>query len=204
MARIAFDTKTIEKFISISSKLNIKAKSVPDIIEKLCDKALELNNLVQILSLASKKTNLRDLFQELISLEKLLTKKEKIMFFIYKEWYNKRTVFLKSIIKRLSWLKTCTTQEAQNIKGDLEKQGLVSIIKDCPQCGASFNFLPNECENCGHIFISQKVNFKDNRSRPNFEIKITDKGKDFVNELINTYVYVYAFFNKWNEYIGLK
>ena len=204
MARIAFNTNTIEKVKSISSKLNIKAKSMPDIIEILCDKALELNNLVQILSLASKKTTLRDLFQELISLEKLLTKKEKIMFFIYKEWYNKRTVFLKSVIKRLSWLKTCTTQDAQNIKGELEKEGFISIIKNCSHCGTSFYFLPDICENCGHIFILQKENFKDKRARPRFAIEITDKGRVFVNELINGYIYIHAFFNMWNRYIGFK
>lgn len=204
MTRIAFDIKTLEKVKLISSQLNIKAKSLPDIVKKICDKALKLNNLVQILSLGSKKTNLRDLFQKLISLDKLLTKKERVMFFIYKEWYNKRTVFLGSIIKRLSWSRTCILQEAQNIKGDLEKQGLISIIKDCPHCGVSFNYLPNECENCGHVFILQEVDFKDKRSRPNFEIKITDKGKHFVIELINSYIYVFGFFYKWNEYIGVK
>ena len=204
MARIALDKNMIEKLKSTSLKLNIKAKSMLVIIEKLCDKALELNRLVQKLSLASKKTTLRDLVQELIYLEKMLTKKEKIMFYIFKEHYNNHTVFLKSIIKRLSWRKPCKTQEAQNIIRGLEKEGFILVIKNCPHCRASFNFLPNICENCGHIFILQKVNYKDKRFRPRFAIEITDKGKDFVNELINTYVYVYAFFNKWNEYIGLK
>ena len=204
MARIAFDIKTIEKLKSISSKLNIKAKGIPDIIEILCDKALELNKLVQILSLASKKTTLRDLFQELVYLEKMLTKKEKIMFYIFKERHNNRTVFLKSIIKRLSWIKPCKTQEAQNIIQGLEKEGFISIIKNCPHCGTSFNFLPDICENCGHIFILQKENFKDKRVRPRYAIEITDKGKIFVNELINGYIYIYAFFNMWNRYIGFK
>lgn len=204
MTRIAFDIKTIEKLESISSRLNIKANGVPEIIEKLCAKALKLNNLVQILSLASKKTNLIDLFKQFKSLDYLLTKKKIIMFFIYKEWYNKRTVFLESIIKRFSWLKTSSLQTALNIKDELKDLGLISIIRDCPQCGASFTSLPDECEKCGHIFILQEVHFKDNRYRPKFEIKITEKGKYFVNELINASVYVYAFFNKWNEYIGIN
>ena len=204
MARVAFDTKTIEKLKSISSKLNIKAKSVPDIIEKLCDKALELNTLVQILSLASKKTTLKDLFKELLYLEKLLTKKDKVMFYIFKEFYNNRTVFLKSIIKRLSWQKPCKIQEAQNIIRDLGNQGLISLIKGCPECGVSFNFLPDKCENCDHVIILQKIPYKDKRLRPRYAIEITAKGKKFVNGLINAYIYIYAFFNIWNRYIGLN
>jgi len=202
MARFTLDIKLIEKLRSVSSELNIKAKRISDIIKKLCDKALELNKIVKQLSLVSKITTLKDFFQELFYLEKLLTKKDKIMFFIFKESYNNHTVFLKSIIIRLSWIKPCKTQEAQNIISKLEQQGLVSIIKNCPQCGASFYFLPNMCKNCGYRFILQKVTFKDKRVRPRYAIDITENGKKFVNELIDAYINIYAFFNVWNKYLN--
>ena len=204
MARIAFDTNTIEKLKSISSKLNIKAKSVSDIIEKLCDKALELNKFVKKLSITSKKTTLKDLFTELYYLEKLLTKKDKVMFEIFKESYNNHTLSLKSIIKRLSWQKKCKTQEAKTLIDRLEEQGLILKIEKCPQCGTPFHYLPDVCEKCGYIFILQKIKFKDKRFRPRYAIEITEEGKSYVNELINSYIYLYAFFDKWNKYIGLK
>jgi hypothetical protein len=200
MARITFESKTIEKLKSTSSQLNIKGKSISDIIDKLCEKALELSDNVKRLSFISKKNTLKDLSMELYYLDKRLIKKDIVLFEILKESYNNRTVFLRTIIKRLSWQKPCKTQEAQNIIRDLVKQGLISLIKSCPECGISFYFLPDKCENCGHIFILQKENFQDKRLRPRYAIEITEKGKIFVNELINAYIYIYAFFNKWNKY----
>jgi len=204
MARVNLDSKVIEKLRKVSSTLSIDTKSVPDIIEKLCDKALELSNLVIKLSLVSKRTTLKEFLKELFYLEKLLTNKEKIMFEIYRESYNIHTISLKSIIKRLSWQKLCTTQEAKTLVDKLEEQGLILKIKKCPQCGTPFYYLPDVCENCGHIFILQKVNFKDKRFRPRFAIEITESGKSYVNELITSYIYMYAFFNSWNRYIGQK
>lgn len=204
MARITLDSKTFEKLRLVSSELNIKTKSVPDIIERLCGKTLELSKLIMKLSLVSKKTTLKDLFLELKYIDKLLTKKDKVMFYILKEFNNNRTVFLKSIIKRLSWSKPCKTQEAQNIVRNLEKQGLISLIKSCLQCGTSYNLLPDICDQCGHIFILQKMKFKDNRLRPRFAIELTDKGKFYINELINAYSHVYSFFNIWYKYLSLN
>jgi len=137
-------------------------------------------------------------------LEKLLTNKEKIMFEIFRESINNHTTSLKSIIKRLSWQKPCTTQEAKTLVDKLEEQGLILKIKKCPQCGTSFYYLPDTCENCGHIFILQRVKFKDKRFRPRFAIEITEAGKFYVNELINVYIHIYVFFDTWNRYIGLK
>ncbi len=199
---IVFDTKIIEKLRSVSSELNINEKKVPDIIDILCDKAIDLNKNVKNLSLMPKKTTFKDLFQELFYLEKLLTKKDKVMFFIFKESHNNNTVFLKSIIKRLSWKKPCKIQEAQNIIRDLAKQGLISIIKKCPQCGTSFNFLPDFCESCGYKLLLQKINFKDKRLRPRYAIDITEKGKKSVNELIYAYINIYTFLNVWNKHLN--
>jgi len=204
MARIACEMKTIKKLELTSSRLNIKTTSVPDIIEKLCDKALELNGRIKNITQIFKKSTLRDLFKQLYYLEIKATKKEKVMFFIFKEMYNNRTVFLKSIIKRLSWIKPCTTQEAQNIIRKLERQDLISIIRKCPRCHTSFNLLPNTCENCGHIFILQKISFEDNRLRPRYAIEITEKGIEFVKELIETYHHINSFFFAWNKYVNLR
>jgi hypothetical protein len=187
-----------------STELNIKAESVPDLIEKLCNYALELNKLVKKLSIQSKKCSLKDLFQELLFLEKILTKKERVMFFIFKKSYNNHIISLKSIIKRLSWQKDCTTQEAKNLINKLEKQGLVLKIEKCPQCGTPFYYLPNVCETCGYIFIRQKLQFQDKRFRPRFAIEITNKGKSFVNNLMEGYLHIHNFFHKWNKYICLK
>ncbi|MFX1305154.1 MAG: hypothetical protein ACFFBV_13030 [Promethearchaeota archaeon] len=142
------------------------------------------------------------LFKQLFYFEKKATKKERVMFFILREAHNNRTVFLKSIINRLSWTKPCTIQEAQNIIGRLEENGLISIIKKCPACDTSFNFLPNYCRNCGYKFIKQKVTFNDNRQRPRYAIEITDKGKSYVKELIESYLYINSFFASWNKYLG--
>ncbi len=204
MARIALDTKIIEKLRLVSSKLNIKTSSVPDIIERLCDKTLELSKLVMKLSLVSKKTTLKDLFKELFYLEKLLTNKEKIMFEIFRESHNNHTISLKTIIKRMSWQKPCTTQEAKTLIDKLGEQGLIFKIEKCPHCGTPFYYLPDFCENCGHVLILQKKKFKDKRFRPRYAIEITDEGKSYVIELINSYIYMHAFFNSWNKYIGLK
>ncbi len=204
MVRIVCEMKTIKKLESTSSSLNIKATSVPDIIEKLCDKALELNKIIKNITQIFKKSTLNDLFKQLYYLEKKATKKEKVMFFIFKEMYNNRTVFLKSIIKRLSWIKPCTTQEAQNIIRKLERQELISIIRKCPKCYTSLNFLPDACENCGHIFILQKISFVDNRLRPRYAIEITNKGVEFLKELIEAYYYLNSFFYAWNKYVNLR
>jgi len=123
---------------------------------------LEQNKIIKKRSRLSEKSTLSDLFKQLICLEKKITKKEVVLFFILRETRNKHTVFLKSIKKRLSRLKSCTSQEAQNIASELKSKGLISIIKNCPKCGMTFNSLPNTCKDCGHIFILQKVFFKDN------------------------------------------
>jgi len=204
MVRIACEMKTIKKLELTSSRLNIKTTNVPDIIEKLCDKALELNGRIKNITQIFKKSTLRDLFKQLFYLEIKAIKKEKIMFFIFKEMHNNRTVFLKSIIKRLSWIRPCTTQEAQNIIRELEKQELISIIRKCPRCYTSFSLLPNTCENCGYAFILQKISFEDNRLRPRYAIEITDKGVEFIKELIEAYHHINSFFFAWNKYFSLK
>lgn len=206
MALINLDLKIIEKLKLASSALSIDAKSVPYIIEKLCDKAFELSKFVMKLPLMSEKNTFKDFLKELFYLEKLLTNKEKIMFEIFKESYNRNTVFLKLIIKRLSWQKSCncTTQQAKDLIDELVDQGLILKIKHCPQCTTPFYYLPDMCENCGYIFIRQKIYFKDKRYRPRFAIEITDRGKSFVNSLIKRYLYIYNFFHKWNKYICLK
>jgi hypothetical protein len=184
MVRIAFEKKTIRKIKSIRANLKIKSTSVPDIIEELCDLVLELYSTIKNMLKTSKKGTLRDLFKQLSYLEKNTTKKERVMFFILKEVSNNRTVFLKSIINRLSWTKPCSTQEAQNLFKGLEQEGLVLIIKHCPSCKTFFNLLPHFCEKCGHKFIQQKIFFNDKRSRPRYAIEITDKGRLYVKEII--------------------
>ncbi|HEC40142.1 hypothetical protein LCGC14_0860880 [marine sediment metagenome] len=42
--------------------------------------------------------------------------------------------------------------------------------------------------------IIKKDCFKDKRSRPRFTIEITTRGKKFVNQLIETYISIYPFF----------
>ncbi len=204
MAYIAFKTDTITKLESISFSLNIKAKNVQEQVEKLCDKVLEQNKIIKKISRPSEKFTLSDLFKQLFYLEKKITKKEVVLFFILKETHNKRTVFLKSIMKRLSRLKSCTPQEAQNIARDLKRQGLISIIKKCPKCGMLFNYLPNVCKDCDHLFILQKISFKDRRLRPRSAIEITESGKKLIGELINEFNHINSFFRAWIKYIRLK
>ena len=143
MVRIAFEKRIIKKLESIRVRLEIKTTSVPEIIEKLCDIVFELNNIVKNTIKISKKHTLLDLFKQLLYLEKNSTKKEKVMFFILKEVSNNRTIFLKSVINRLSWIKPCSTQEAQNLIRKLERLGLISIIRHCPNCKTFLNFLPH-------------------------------------------------------------
>ncbi|MFX0024501.1 MAG: hypothetical protein ACFE9S_19460 [Candidatus Hermodarchaeota archaeon] len=150
------------------------------------------------------KNRVNVLFKQLYSFEEKATKQERIMFFILKETYNNRTVFLKSIMNRLSWKKPCSTQEAQNIIKCLERQGLILIIKACPTCSTAFNYLPNYCKNCGYKIIKQIISFKDKRLRPRYAIEITEKGKEFVNELIIAYYNIYSFFNTWSNSINHK
>lgn len=204
MAHIAFKIDTIVKLESVSSSLNIKAKSVQEQVEKLCDKVLEQNKIIKKRSGLSEKSTLSDLFKQLFCLEKKITKKEVVLFFILRETHNKHTVFLKSIMKRLSRLKSCTPQEAQNIARDLKMQGLILIIKKCPKCGMTFNSLPNACKDCGHIFILQKVSFKDKRLMPRSAIEITDSGKKLICELINEFKHINSFFRAWTKYTRLK
>jgi predicted transcriptional regulator len=152
----------------------------------------------------SNKNNVNLLFKQLCSFEEKATKQERIMFFILKEIHNNQTVFLKSIMHRLSWKKPCSTQEAQNIIKCLEKHGLISIIKECPTCSTAFNYLPNYCKNCGYKIIKQIISFKDKRLRPRYAIEITEKGREFVNELITSYYNIYSFFNTWSNSINHK
>ena len=152
----------------------------------------------------SENSTLPDLFKQLFCLEKHITKKEVVLFFILRETHNKRTVFLKSIMKRLSRLKSCTPQEAQNIARELNRQGLISIIRKCPKCGMTFSSLPKACKDCGHQFILQKVSFKDRRLRPRSAIEITNSGKKIINELINEFNHINYFFRAWIKYISLE
>ena len=204
MAYIAFKIDTITKLESVSSSLNIKAKSVQEQVEKLCDKVLEQNKIIKKISGPSEKSTLSDLFKQLYYLEKKTTKKEVVLFFILRETHNKRTVFMKSIMKRLSRLRSCTPQEAQNIARKLKRQGFISIIKKCPKCGMTFNSLPNACKDCGHLFILQKVSFKDKRLRPRSAIEITNSGKKIICELIVEFIHINSFFKAWIKYISLK
>ena len=121
------------------------------------------------------------------------------MFFILKEVSNGITVFLKSIINRLSWIKTCTTQAAQNIISELEKTGLITKVKECPNCKTIFRLLYHQCENCGKKLILQNIYFKDKRLRPRYAIEITDKGRNFVKEWVQSYLSIDSFFNTWNR-----
>ncbi|MFX0040938.1 MAG: hypothetical protein ACFFCY_15900 [Promethearchaeota archaeon] len=73
------------------------------------------------------------------------------------------------------------------------------IIKKCPACGITFNYLPNQCENCGYWLIKQKVSFTDNRLRPRYAIELTDKGKNFIHDVINSYFHIATFFDIWNK-----
>jgi hypothetical protein len=122
------------------------------------------------------------------------------MLFIFKETINNHTIFLKSIIKRLSWVKPCTPQEALNIIKNLETQGLILVIKKCQNCGINYNVIPYKCENCGHIFILSKNSFENKRLRPRFIIEITKMGISFVNHLIETQFYVNSFFQVLQRY----
>lgn len=202
MVRIAFEKKIIEKIKSLRVSFKIKAISVPEIIEELCLKVFELNNAIKNIEKSSGQNTLTDLLIQLLYLEKKATKKERVLFFILKEGINDRTVFLKSIIKRLSWKRPVTTQEAQNIIIKLEKQGLVSVVKHCPNCKTDFKFLPHQCEKCGYKLILQDVSFRDKRLRPRYVIEITVKGIDFVKELIKSYHYIDSFFSAWEKYFS--
>jgi hypothetical protein len=204
MVRIAFEKRIIKKLESVRVRLEIKTTSVPETIEKLCDRVFELNNIVKNTIKTSKKHTLLDLFKQLLYLEKNTTKKKKVMFFILKEVSNNRTVFLKSVMNRLSWIKPCSTQEAQNLIRKLERLGLISIIKRCPNCITFFNFLPHQCAKCGHKFIQQKITFKDKRLRPRYAIKITDTGRLYIKEIIESYRYINSFLRTLNNYIRLK
>jgi len=152
----------------------------------------------------SENSTLPDLFKQLFCLEKHITKKEVVLFFILRETHNKRTVFLKSIKNRLSRLKSCTPQEVQNIARELKRRGLISIIKKCPKCGIAFSSLPNACKDCGHLIILQKIYFKDRRLRPRSAIEITNLGKKLIYELIDEFNHINFFFRAWIKYISLK
>ena len=68
----------------------------------------------------------------------------------------------------------------------------------------NFNSLPNTCKDCGHLFILQKVYFKDRRLRPRSAIEITNLGKKIIYELINEFYHINSFFRAWIKYINLK
>lgn len=55
MVRIAFEKRIIKKLESIRVRLEIKTTSVPETIEKLCDRVFELNNIVKNTIKTSKK-----------------------------------------------------------------------------------------------------------------------------------------------------
>ena len=199
MVRIAFEKKTIKKLGSIRFHLKMNATSVPELVDELCDTVSELNNIITHIKKTSKNNTPLDLFKQLLYLEKNSTKKERVMFFILKEVSNGNTVFLKSIINRLSWIKTCTTQAAQNITTELEKTGLITKVKECPNCKTIFHLLFDQCENCGKKLILQDIYFKDKRLRPRYAIEITDKGRSFVKEWVQSYLSLDSFFNTWNR-----
>ncbi len=160
-----------------------------------------------ILAITFKNTNkhtLKDLLNQLYQWEKKATKKEKIMFFIFRESMNGNIIFLKSIIKRLSWSKSCTTQEAHNLIRRLEKQGLIFILKSCPNCDHPLNFISNKCEKCDYVVFSQEFDFKDKRLRPRYAIKITDKGIAYVKELIKEYLHIQSFLISWYKHESIK
>lgn len=148
--------------------------------------------------------NLGFFLEELFYFEQKTTKKERVLFFILKESTNNRTVFLKSVVERLSWIKTCIIQAAQNIVKDLNKQGLIFLVKDCPKCKTKFIYLPEACPNCGKKLILQKITFKGQKYRPRFSIEITEKGKKYVSDLIKSYNAISSFFIAWNSYVSLK
>lgn len=201
MVRIAIEKKTIRKLglIRVHFKIN-NAGSMSDIIEELCNIALELNRIIQNITIPLNNWSLKDLFRQLYALEKTITKKERIMLFVFKETINNRKIFLKSIIKRLSWVKPCTLQEALNIIKKLETQGLILTIRKCQKCGINFNVIPYKCDNCGHIFILNKNSSKNKRSRPRFIIEITKLGISFVNHFIETQFYVNSFLQVLQSY----
>ncbi|KKK59562.1 hypothetical protein LCGC14_3033150 [marine sediment metagenome] len=199
MVRIAFEKKTIKKLGSIRFHLKMNATSVPELVDELCDTVSELNNIITHIKKTSKNNTLLELFKQLLYLEKKSTKKERVMFFILREVSNGHTVFLKSVMNRFSWLKTCSTQNAQNLISELEKNGLITIVKECPNCKTIFRRLHHQCENCGKKLILQDIYFKDKRSRPRYAIEITDKGRVFVREWVHSYLSLDTFFNTWKR-----
>ncbi len=50
-----------------------------------------------------------------------------------------------------------------------------------------FHLLFHQCENCGKNLILQDIYFKDKFLRPRYAIEITDKGRVFVREGIQSY-----------------
>lgn len=148
--------------------------------------------------------NIGFFLEELFYFEQKTTKKERVLFYILKESVNNRTVFLKSVVKRLSWIKPCIIQAAQNIVKDLNKQGLISLVKDCPNCKTGFIYLPTACPNCGMKLILQEITFKGKSYRPRFSIEITEEGKKYVSDLIKSYNAISSFFIAWNSYVSLK
>jgi hypothetical protein len=200
MVRVALDSELIKKLELTRVRLRIKARLIPQLLDQLCDKALELNTLLAFTSKNRKKNSLREFMNQLYSWEKKATKKERIMIFVFKESLSGRAIFLKSIIKRLSWTKPCTTQEAHNLIERLVKEDLVFILRNCPKCGTLLRFNSNTCEMCAHKLFSKGFDFKDKRARPRYAIQITDKGREYVKLLISEFLYIHSFLMKIFKY----
>ncbi|MFW9821589.1 MAG: hypothetical protein ACFFE4_01555 [Candidatus Thorarchaeota archaeon] len=204
MVRVAFNADLIKKVNSTSKNLRIKGETIPEKIDKLCNRALDLKKNLFETSQNVKIYTFRDLLNQLHYWEKKATKKEKVMFLIFKELINNRTTVLKSILKRLSWNKPCRIQEAQNLIKNLEKQGLVLRVNNCPNCKSPFNYLSDNCEKCGYELIIQEVDMQDKRLRPRYAIMITEKGITFVKELMTEYHQIHHFFITWYKQESLN
>ncbi|MFX1487566.1 MAG: hypothetical protein ACFFBI_00340 [Promethearchaeota archaeon] len=197
----AFSSELTKKVDSTCSILGIKAPRLPDKIDQICDKALELHSLLIQFRMSTKKYSFKDLLNQLNYVEEI-PQKDLVMFYIYTESLRHRTVIYKMIMKRLSWSKSkvCSLQAVENLIEDLEKEGLTIRIRNCPRCNKSFNHLPDKCEFCGHVIITQKLTFKDKRSRPKLAVELTENGRYYVRELIKTYRTISSFFLAWYKY----
>jgi hypothetical protein len=53
---------------------------------------------------------------------------------------------------------------------------------------------------CAHKLFSKEFDFKDRRARTRYAIMITNKGAEYVKELIHDYLHIWSFLISWYIY----
>lgn len=127
----------------------------------------------------------RSLFYLLNVFDIVNSDEEKVMFFIMELNEMNIYTFNKIISKRFLW--SCT--KAKRVVDRLLEKKLIERVNKCFGCGRGYKRIPKWCldKNCSELLIKNK-DFEDRKNnRPQFLIKITQKGKDFVIIRCNDY-----------------